>query len=163
MPNIPATNTPPAAPVVPFVATASAAPALPANASLAYREGRFYRVHAPQPPLTNFRFVEMPLGRLNRPRRVLSIDPASLSAAIARGEVTILPKPAPVSVASSPRPYPFEAAREAAKARRARFWRRRDVVELRRRGLLMTCADYGRLLTERSGAIPPSGAEGRDD
>lgn len=160
MPNIPTTNPFPAAPVVPFVPVA---PVPAANGSLAYREGRFYRVHAPQPPLTNFRFVEMPLGRLTKPQRVLSIDPAGLSAAIARGEVTILPTPAPVSVATSPRPYPFEAAREAARARRARFWNRRDVVDLRRRGLLMTCADYERRLARRARAVLPSDADGRDD
>jgi hypothetical protein len=152
MPSTPTMNPLPAAPVV---------PAPPANGSLAYREGRFYQVNAPQPPHTNFRLVEISLGGLTIQPRVLRIDPAGLSAAIARGEVTILPKSTPVSVAP-PRPYPFEAARVAAMARRARFWRRRDVADLRRRGLLMTCADYERLLADREPAVPPSDAERRD-
>ncbi len=146
----------PAAPVVPVI------PALPASGALAYREGSFYQVHAPLPPLKNFRFVEILLGMGPKPPRVLDIDPAGLSAAIARGEVTILPKPAPLSVNPPPRPYPFEAAREAARTRRARLWNRRDVVELRRRGLLMTGEEYIRLLARRARPAPlPAGD--RDD
>jgi len=153
MPNIPTLNPLPAVSVF---------PALPANGSVAFRKGRFYWVHPPQPPIANFRLVEIPLGKRTKPPRVLSIDAAQLSAAIARGEVTVLPKPAPVSVDPPTRPYPFEAAREAARARRARLWNRRDVVDLRRRGLLMTGEEYIRLLARRARPAPLP-VEDRDD
>ena len=57
MPSIPSTNTPPAAPVAPLVLPQ------PANGSVAYRKGRFYQVHAPQPPRMNFYFFEITAGR----------------------------------------------------------------------------------------------------
>lgn len=160
MPHPASTTTTGPAADLPTVPLATAP--LPANGSLAYGHGRFFRVVLPTPPVLRVQLVEIPLSGRSTPPKVLSVDADKLRLAIARGVVTILPnlRAAP---AAPTRPYPFEAARRAAGARRARLWKRRDIVELRRRGLLMTCAEYARRRARRAPAPQPFTTDDRDD
>jgi len=135
---------------------------LPADGSLAYGNGRFFRLDIPKPPYLRVRLVEIPLSHRPTPPKVLSVDPAKLCLAIARGVVTILPKHQPKPAAPRSRPYPFEAAPDAARKRR-QLWRRPEVVRLRRRGLLMTGAEYERLRACGASTVLPSDTDRGDD
>lgn len=130
---------------------------LPANGSIVCGHGRFFLVRIPLPPATRVHLVEMPVHNGPGSPKVLSVDPDKLRLAISRGVVTIVrldpvvtpaPRYAPAAVAAVAvpvRPYPFERAR-AARQRRKPLWRRAEIAELRRRGLLMTGAEYAKRL-----------------
>ncbi len=138
---------------------------VPTNGSFGYSDGKFFSIGVPTSSLLPITLAEIPLHDGASSIRTLRVERARFIKAIACGHVTILaePKPVPAARATVPsRPYPFEADHNSAEKRRTNFWRLREIVALRRRGLLMTGTQYIRLLDRRA-QTEVSPVEDRDD
>ena len=121
---------------------------LPANGSICIGEGSCFRMDVPPNPTAPVTLVKAALHNGSAITLTLRIERSKLIRAIERGTIVVLPKGsiAPAPKAASPsRPYPFEAARARAKARREGFWQRDDILALKVCGLLMTGDKYALL------------------
>lgn len=99
--------------------------------------------------------VEIPMHDGLREPQVVHLSADEADAALVRGDLYVLSdtppyrKPIDRETAPTPRPYPFEGGKRRTPPRRGSDASQAALAELRRQGLIMTGAEYVRLLEAR--------------